>query len=154
MKERVSRSRTPQKVPPETARSQGVEEELGGVMGRKEDGQEACPSALRRPGVPGETSGPLGAPGSTHSAPSWVADQAAPTARVRVLSLPLVFSPHRLQGKRKQALSARDVTSQRPPVTLSTPYSLARDLGLSKHQPERPPCSGPKPAVLWQRASS
>lgn len=168
MKERVSRSRTPQKVPPETARSQGVEEELDqrvpeargwrrswvGSWGARRMGRKPAPAPCGGPGSQARHPALLG-PQAPHTVlhPGWQT-KLLPTARVRVLSLPLVFSPHRLQGKRKQALSARDVTSQRPPVTLSTPYSLARDLGLSKHQPERPPCSGPKPAVLWQRASS
>lgn len=104
MKERVSRRRTPQKVPPETARSQGVEEELGGVMGHKEDGQEACPSALWRPRVPDETSGRLGAPGSTHSAPSWVADQAAPDCKGTCSLPPSGLLPTQATGKEKAGI--------------------------------------------------
>lgn len=148
MKERVSRSTAPQKVPRTASFStrdpeaRGWKRSWGRSWGAGRTGRKPAPSAL-------------GAPGSLHSALSALS-WPLPTAGVHVLCLPPVFAPRRPQGRRKQALSARDVTSERPLVTLFIPSSLARDLGLSKHQSERPSCSAPlpKPAALWKRAGS
>lgn len=115
--------------------------------------QEACPGALRRPGVLDEAAGYPGAPGSRHSAPSLGARQVAPDCRGACSLPPSGLRPMQAAGKGKAGIVCSDVTSGRVSCDLFSPSGPARDLGLSRHQPERPPCCAPllKPAVLGNR---